>query len=73
MHQVKIFKAIESEIVALESDINEWLAESGARVISISGNIAPQSPHAGEGTPGSSIRSTPWAPSDVIVIVHYEK
>lgn len=73
MHQVKIFKSIESEIPALEKQINTWLIESGARVISMTGNISPQSPHGGEGSPGASIRATPWAPSDVIVIVHYEK
>ena len=40
MQQVKIFKSIESELVALEEEINEWLSTSGAKVINITGNIA---------------------------------
>jgi len=71
VHQVKIFKSIESELPRLENDINAWLQRENARVISITGNISPQSPQS-DGS-GASIKSSAWAPSDVLVIVHYEK
>ena len=47
MQQVKIFKSIESELNALEDEINEWIAESKAKVINITGNIAAQSTSSG--------------------------
>ena len=71
MHQVKIFKGIESEVALLEKQVNEWLAREAVRVISINGNIAPQSQPADD--PGGTIRANPWPPSDLMVIVHYEK
>ena len=42
MQQIKIFKGLEGEIAALEKQVNTWLAESGARVLQITGNIAAQ-------------------------------
>ena len=68
MQQVKIFKSIESEIPAMEEEINAWLSESGAKVIQLSGNIAPQTPtETRPGVGGSSFSS-----SDVIVMIVYE-
>ena len=71
MQQIKIFKALESEITSLEKQVNGWLAESGARVLQITGNIAPQGcstdPKVG------SISANPFAASDIVVIVLYEK
>ena len=68
MQQVKIFKSIESEIPTMEEEINAWLSESGARVVQMSGNIAPQTQtDTGLGGGGSSFSS-----SDVIVIIVYE-
>jgi hypothetical protein len=64
MRQVKLFKALECEWEKLEQEINDWIAETGANVVNISGNIAPQSQ-----------RSHPNArenPSDVLVIVTFE-
>ncbi|MCA9218551.1 MAG: hypothetical protein KDB27_36030 [Planctomycetales bacterium] len=64
MHQVKIFECRENEIGELESEINKWLSETGARVINITGNIAPQ-----------SVVSHPKSvasPSDVLLVVVYE-
>ena len=64
MQQVKIFKVLETEVEALEQDINTWLADSGARIVNITANLAPQSP-----------RSHPNAretPSDVFVMITYE-
>jgi hypothetical protein len=71
MQQVKIFKGLETEVGSLEKQINGWLAESGARVINIVGNIAPQSPPPDEKL--GALGGTAWAPSDVLVIVLYEK
>jgi len=66
MKQVKIFKTIEAEISALEADVNRWLRDSGADVISITGNIAAQSGNpSGEGRGG-------YVPSDVLLVVLYD-
>ena len=70
MQQVKIFRTIESEVSQMEAEINSWLKKSGAKVISITGNIAPQSPQTGDKK--SSLSSSPFAASDVLVIVLYE-
>jgi hypothetical protein len=66
MQQVKIFKSIESELVALEEEINEWLSTSGATVTNITGNIAAQS--TSSGSLGDS-----FSGSDVLLVVLYEK
>lgn len=64
MQQVKIFECLENEIVEMESNINRWLQESGAKILTITGNIAPQSTT-------SHPKARP-APSDVLLIVLYE-
>ena len=66
MQQVRIFKSIESELVALEEEVIEWLSKSGVKVINIKGNIAAQSASAGPlgGT---------FSASDVLLFVLYEK
>ena len=58
-----MFRSVEDELHPLEDEINEWIAQSGARVISITGNIAPQTNRDRVGT---------FASSDVFVIVLYE-
>ncbi len=69
MQQVKLFKGVENEIGALEKEVNDWLSRSGAKVISLTGNIAPQSVKPdGEGGLGNSC----FAPSDVLMVVLYE-
>ncbi|TWU25001.1 hypothetical protein Pla52o_12980 [Novipirellula galeiformis] len=65
MHQVKIFKSVDSEIADMEYQINRWMRKSGARVISITGNLASSS--SSSGSPLSS-----FAASDIMVIVLYE-
>ncbi|RMF40523.1 MAG: hypothetical protein D6753_11545 [Planctomycetota bacterium] len=64
MQKVKLFKGLESELSALEDEVNQWIAETKARVISISGNIAPQS------RSQSSMGS--FGASDVLIVIHYE-
>lgn len=69
MQQVKLFKSVEDQIGSLEQEINDWLSRSGARVISITGNIAPQSmkPNSTGGLGKGS-----FSPSDVLIVVLYE-
>ena len=66
MQQVKIFKSIESELVTLEEEINEWITETGAKIVNITGNIAAQS------SSGGSLGDT-FSGSDVLLVVLYEK
>lgn len=65
MQQVKLFKSIESELEDLQKAINTWIKESGAKIISITGNIAPQTGHSGP--------MNTFASSDILVVVLYEK
>ncbi len=68
MQQIKIFKSIESDVTELERDINARLKESGARVVNVFGNIAPQTitdPDKAKGTRG-------FSPSDVLIVLLYE-
>ena len=65
MRKVKIFKSIESELWSLEQEINTWIAETGAKVVNVTGNIAPQSGDTGSG-------AGTFSASDVLVIVTYE-
>ena len=70
MHQVKMFKGSESDLGGLEKQINTWLAGENVRVIHLSGNIAPQSPPPPE---KGALNITAYPPSDVLVIIQYEK
>ena len=63
MRLVKMFKSIESELWTMETEINTWIKESGARLVSVTGNIAPQ-------TGKESMQG--FSASDVLVIVVYE-
>jgi hypothetical protein len=64
MQQVKMFKSVDNELGELEVQINQWIAQSNAKILSIHGNIAPQ---AGKhGMQGS------FSAADVLVIVLYE-
>jgi hypothetical protein len=65
MQQVKIFKSVDTEIPEMERQINRWMRKSGARVLSISGNLATQP--SGAGGPMNS-----FAAGDILLIVLYE-
>src|SRR5262245_5624584 len=43
MQRIKIFKGLESNLPALEKEVNDWLSQSGARVVHMFGNLAAQS------------------------------
>ena len=65
MQQVKIFKSVDTDIPDMEKQINRWMRKSGARVLSITGNLAAQ---LNEG--GGPLNS--FAASDILIIVLYE-
>ena len=61
--RVKFFKTLQNDLLGLENHINEWAQRTGAEIVSVTGNIAPQSPaHDGE----------KFSSSDVLVVVLYE-
>jgi hypothetical protein len=70
MQQVKIFKGLENDLSTLETAVNDWIRKSRASVVSITGNIAPQSMPSGGNSPGLTKSSFP--PSDVILVLLYE-
>ena len=69
MHQIKLFKGVESDVPDLENRVNAWIKDTAAKVLQITGNIAPQSSTTDEdgGKLGGS-----YTPSDVLLIVVYE-
>ena len=70
MQQVKIFAGLEGNLKELEREVNAWIRQSGATILSITGNIAPQSSPAG--AKSSGLGQGAYAPSDVVIIVLYE-
>lgn len=65
MQKVKLFRNIESELGNLEAEINDWISRNKVKVISLTGNIAPQ-PSSPDLATGS------FSASDVLVVVLYE-
>jgi hypothetical protein len=63
MRKIKIFKSVENELEVLEKDVNDWLAQTGYRLISLTGNIASQ---------GGGGSTTNFGSSDILIIVVYE-
>ena len=70
MHQIRLFLDIESNAESMERKVNDWLKESGAKVVNIFGNIAAQTvtPEAKSSTMGTRKFSS----SDLFVVVVYE-
>ncbi len=65
MQKIKLFKSVENELNALEAEMNAWIESSGARIISVTGNIAPQS--------AGAMDAKSFGASDVLIIVLYEE
>ena len=65
MQQVKIFKSVDNELAEMENQINRWMRKSGARVLSINGNLTSQN-----GSSDGPLNS--FAAGDVFIIVLYE-
>jgi len=76
MQQVKVFIGLEGQTEDLENSVNGWIRESGAKVISITGNISPQAVLPERATSGSGLSNTGlsrrFAPSDVMILVVYD-
>jgi hypothetical protein len=66
MNKVKLFKGTVTELESLEQDINEWLLAGRVKIVSLTGNIAPQ-------TPSSEIGLGTFPSSDILVVVLYEE
>ena len=69
MQQIKIFKSLEFDFEDMERRINDWLVQTGAKALQITGNIAPQ----GEAASKSGGGSAGVNQSDVILFILYEK
>ena len=73
MNQVKLFTGLEGSTAELTEEINSWIRETGAKILQISGNIAPQSiasldqPAGLPAEGGSTLRP----PSDLFIVVLY--
>ena len=72
MQRVKLFKGLETEVEALEQQVNAWVESEGAKIIQVTGNIATQSYNPAAKS-GSSLQSNVAAASDVLSVVLYEK
>ena len=73
MPQVKIFTGIEGGAEELSKSINDWAKETGAKMLQVTGNIAPQSmTGSGSGATLAGSGASGRAPSDILVIVLYE-
>ena len=71
MQQVKLFKGIENDLATLEKEVNQWIRSSGVRIVSITGNIAPQSESSDSKI--GSLGGSHFASSDIVLIVLYER
>jgi len=69
MQQVKIFKNVENNLGELEKEINGWISQSGAQIVSLTGNIAPQSDPSGA---SGGLSNSAFPPSDIVIIILYE-
>ena len=72
MQRIKLFKGLETEVEALEQQINVWAESEGAKIIQVTGNIATQSYNPAAKS-GNSLQSNVAAASDVLIVVLYEK
>lgn len=70
MRQVKIFKSLENDLTSLEKEVNAWIRQSGAKVVSVTGNIAPQTVTAE--SKGRGVGRSYYPASDVVLVVLYE-
>lgn len=71
MHQIKLFKGLETDLPGLEKQMNEWLAESGARVVNMFGNLAPQKDETQPDATGVS--HSLYLPANIFIAVLYDK
>ena len=70
MHQIKLFLDMESNSAGLEDKVNDWLKTSGAKVVNIFGNIAPQTVTTESKT--TALAERKFSSSDLLLVVVYE-
>lgn len=71
VQQVKIFIGVESDSSGMETEINGWLKDNAdKKIVSIRGNIAPQTLAKASSSLSSSGRS--FSPSDLFIMIVYE-
>jgi hypothetical protein len=77
MQQIKLFNGREDHTADLEVEVNSWIESSGVTVLNIAGNISPQSvlpsKDGGSNLSGTGTHTRRFAPSDILIIVTYEK
>lgn len=71
MHQVKLFKGLENDLPGLEKQINDWLTQNKARVVQITGNLAPQKDETKPDETG--VTHSLYSPANVLLALLYEK
>ena len=71
MQQIKVFIGVEGDQSVLEGEVNTWIEENKVKVVSIQGNIAPQT-LARQDVPVTSTGRS-FRPSDIFVLIVYEK
>ena len=71
MHQIKLFRGLETDLPGLEKQINDWLNESKARVVQITGNLAPQKDETKPDEAGVS--HSLYSPANILLAVLFEK
>ncbi len=64
MRKIKIFKGVETDLSTLEAEVNQWIEAEGIELVSVTGNIAPQT-HLPNAPDSFSV-------SDVLIVVTYE-
>lgn len=64
MRKIKIFKGVETELTQLEAEVNQWIEAEGVELVSVTGNIAPQ----------THLPNAPdtFSVSDVFLVLTYE-
>lgn len=72
MHQIRLFKNVETGIREMEKEINDWLKSSKAKVVNVFGNIAPQSGKGEVSMADARGGARQFCASDVLVVVVYE-
>lgn len=77
MQQIKIFIGREDHTQELEDEVNSWIVSSGVEVLSIAGNLSPQTvlpdkmgKSMGDAGSASGRR---FGASDIMVMVTYSK
>jgi hypothetical protein len=70
MHQIKLFKGLETDLPGLEKQMNDWLKESGARVVNLFGNLAPQKDQTQPDSTG--VAHSLYVPANIFIAVLYE-